>query len=268
MHKAHLTHWALQHNQRTAKSSAIAWAHSDMWSDADYFSNAVQKMHYLKVPTFPFQIVSPTIAQIRDPMESYDPKVKPKKPLRVLLMSGHGTPDGMVLELQGPDVSVGTPTAGTMRLVVPTQNYYDQVGGVGYAWGKQQFCLILETIRKAPKQALPLDNLDMVVVCGCSMAGGGLGQEFLTLGAKCVVRVGAPLQPEPNVNIFLGGSGFNGAFNPDCPGFLWYLGNMTVFQAEDRAKRETVKFLAAHPYQNNSQVFDVDTAGTDVTVHL
>jgi hypothetical protein len=102
----HRHRYTLQCGQTaTTLKGAIAWVHGDMSAHADYFSNAVQTMKYTRVPKYSIQNVDPYITTIRGPLEFIDPTTS-LKPLKIVLMSGHGASDGMTLELRGPGVSI------------------------------------------------------------------------------------------------------------------------------------------------------------------
>lgn len=146
-HKAHLTYWALQHNQRVNLGAAIAWAHGEMTPHANYFVTAVKAMGYKRGFGVEFKKIDPNIGDIRGPLTYFDSTTK-LKPLEFFLMSGHGTADGMVIELKGPHVEApAIVQLATMKLVVPSQAYFNScLNGTGpYPWVPQQDCLILDT---------------------------------------------------------------------------------------------------------------------------
>lgn len=188
---------------------------------------------------------------------------KHRKLLRTVLFAGHGSDDGAVLLLRGP---LGlTPSSSQQTYLVSTQSYYDaqKAAGTTYLSNAQTptKSMILDSmVWPAVSGQRSLDNLDLVVVSGCSQASSTgtattIGQEFLVLGAQCVVLVGSPNQDGNNSGAWIDGIQAKGA--TQTVGFVGYLAKKngkvpkyTIQQASDLAKADVDAFNQEH---GNSQ---------------
>lgn len=178
-----------------------------------------------------------------------------KKLLRTVIFAGHGSDDGAVLLLRG---KLGVlPSSSQQTYLVSTQSYYDAQKAAGSTYlslsQNPTKSLILDSmIYPAVSGQPPLGNLDLVILSGCSQAASTgtattLGQEFLILGAQCVVLVGAPDQDANDVGSYIDGVHAKGAVQ--TVGFMGYLamknGNVpqyTIQQASDQAEKDVAKF--------------------------
>jgi hypothetical protein len=167
--------YALQVNNRGQVPGAIAWAHGQLQSQAQFFFQQCQKMGYNELPP-PYHdwYHDPVIADIRGPLQLRN------NPLRVACFTGHGSSDGSVLALSGNRFLVSSSQSATKNST--------EINGGDF--------LNLDTIVAppgTPNNALPLSYMQLVVVSGCDsdqQGGDTIVQKLLNLGVKCVVVAG------------------------------------------------------------------------------
>ncbi len=221
--------------------AVIGIAYKQLTNHVTYFGNTMDSLHYRKVPGYDWTQIAPDVRNVRETLEYDEPKGSRKKILKVVMYSGHGTKDGMVLAVDGP-ASLGPfddPHAklapDSRVLLVPTRAYFN-----AHPYAQKQKCLILDNIQPRDNKGLTfpnaLSNLDLVILDGCSQVQGGLGDQFRAMGAKCVVSIRTDAQNDNLVASFLDGP-------PKDPGtgFLSMLKTMSVKVALEQALAKAIE---------------------------
>ena len=243
--------YALQIGEDPVSNYFVAFSHDATQTLPSPFIAAMTKLGYKPMPGFQPSYIDPVIAPIRSALQYLQ---KNAKPLRVLMVAGHGGPSGATSILRGNQASE-TDTA--RRDVVSTWSFYDT-----HPYEQHHDCYILEDTAPLASNkssdgryhSLPnsLSNLDLVLLIGChqgttvsSNTVTTLSSEFVALGAKCTVTVGSDAQLAGFVDFWLNG-------NTDTryyvfPGFFALLQKnpkMTISQAQILTSNDMAAYMA------------------------
>jgi hypothetical protein len=216
--RAHQGLWVLQHNKFARERCAIAFAHSQMKPQLKNFENDLfWPMGFKRMPprsrwsgSFPVGCDDPKVKTLRDCFEDAAwAEGTAYNLVSVLMVDGHGDDTANVLCLRG-EPSLGA-AAGTQTDLVSNGAFWDSRWA---NWPCNQNCLLLNTVKpKDPTtgqtllqlRGQPFLGTQLVIVVGCSMSGGKIGQEFPLLGAASVLTLGKPNEAALINGYFLGG---------------------------------------------------------------
>ncbi len=201
--KGHRNRYALQHNQQNLDKYQVAFAHEAMHDEPRDFKTTMSNMGFHAIAwaaydldDWYYQEDTVSVKRMRGALTYVIGGVKP---LKVAMFGGHGDPEGMAIIVKG--AQMGNPL-GDCRLLVTTKAYHANPQSMMNINGVVQAIqplsgLDLNTVAPLGPDNLSLptalSNLDLVLLVACyqGTTGTGLCNEFLALGAKCVVRIGA-----------------------------------------------------------------------------